>query len=70
MVFRRDLSWGSSRYKARIMERTTRYVVNRGPRKALEQDRWHDTMDGLYSLCWGAQERWIGNHTSNYCMVA
>ena len=25
-------------------------MVNRGPRKALEQDRWHDTMDGLYSF--------------------
>jgi len=46
------------------------YVVNRGPRKALEQDRWHDTMDGLYSFCWGAQERWIWNHASNYCTVA
>jgi len=31
-------------------------VVNRGPRKALEQDRWYDTMDGLYSFCWGAQD--------------
>ena len=25
---------------------------------------WHDTMDGLYNFCWGAQERWIEDHKS------
>ena len=44
----------------------THYMVNRGPRTAFEHDRWH----GLYSFCWGAQELWIGDHSSNYCTVA
>ena len=35
----------------------TCYVVSGDPRTAFEQDRWHVTLDGLYSLCWGAQDR-------------
>jgi len=48
MVFYRDLPWASSWYElaAHIMYRLSRFVVNRGQKKALEQGRWHDTMDG------------------------
>ena len=38
----------------------TCYVVSGDPRTAFEQDRWHVTLDGLYSFCWGAQDIGLG----------
>jgi len=69
-----NLWWELSRYEACIMYTwrlfSIHYMANRSPRTVLEQDRWSDTLDGLYSFFWGTQEWWIGDHTSNYCTVA
>ena len=60
MVMHQDLWWELSRYEACIMYMwrsiAIHYMLNRSTRTALEQDRWSDTLDGLYSFFWGSQE--------------